>query len=125
MNSKDTYNRFSELLINNSIKCTESELNDFEMCGLLIGNNNKYITRTGEVINVEVIKTKLNNLDLNLSNIISSADKLAKENNIKRLYFMTKRCYDNYNKQGLIIKQGDNDYYRLFDKERWLVCVVD
>lgn len=125
MDSKGTYERFNSLVSNNKIVCTDAELNEFEMYGLLIKVGDEYITRTKNRVDVEVIKTKTNNLDIKLDGILAKANEISKESNEKRLYFMTKRCYNNYIEQGLIITQGDKSYYRLFEKERWLVCLID
>ena len=124
MNSREALERFNELNNNNKISCTEDELNNFLMCGLLLKNKNTYVTRNNTTIKIDLIKTKDQNFDINLSSLIVQAEQLAKENNIFRIYCMTEGCYNIYKEQGLIITKQDKEYYKYFEGELWLVNLI-
>lgn len=125
MNSKDTYDMFNNLINDNKIVCTQSELEEFMIYGILFNSGDRYITRDKQIVDVKLIKEKHQNFDINFNNIIGICEQLAKENNTKRVYCMSQRCYDKYKEDGLIITYNNQEYYRLFDKEKWLVYVIN
>lgn len=124
MNSKEVSERFKELNNDNKITCTQEELNDFLMCGILLKFDKSYVTRNNDKIKVNVIKSKNLDFDIDFSEIIEQSEALAKEHHIYRIYCMSKRCYNNYKEQGLIITQNELDYFRYFQGELWLVNII-
>lgn len=121
MGSKDTLKRFEELNKNNTILCTENELQEFMVMGLLFKTGRSYVTRSQQKIKVNLIETKTYDFDLNFNNLISVCEEKSETEKIKRIYCMSQSCYNNYKEKGMIITQGSNEYYRLFEKELWLV----
>lgn len=119
----DAYERFNELKTDANLVCTEQDLNDFMLAGLLFKTGNKYVTRDMTEISVKVSKPKTFNIDL--SNIISVCQDVIKDKHTKKIFYMSERCYNKYKECGLIIKQGKDEYYRLFDKDTWLVYIYD
>lgn len=125
MDSKDIYERFYNYVnTDTTIQCTQTELNEFLMYGLLLDVGNKYITREMKDVNIDIIKSLDYNFDINLNNILNDCQKLSKENNVKRIYCMSERCYNNYMEQGFIITKDNKQFYRQFDKELWLVHII-
>lgn len=125
MSSKSVYDKFKSLNVDNTLTCTEKELQEFMMYGILLQSGKNYITRDNKQINVDLIKTKELKFDINLQNIIYEAEKLHKETNFNKIYFMTSRCYNKCKQQGLIVNKNNRDYYRLFDKELWLIKIIN
>lgn len=122
MSSKDVQNKFNEINNNNQISCTESEVEEFLMYGILFKTkDNKYLNKYNQEITVDLIKVKTQTFNLDLSNIISVCEELVKNDTNKKVYCMNERCYNKYNTEGLIIKHNNKEYYRMFDKELWLV----
>lgn len=37
---------------------------------------------------------------------------------------MTESCYNNYKQAGYIINKNNNEYYRYFNNEDWLVYIL-
>ena len=125
MNSKEALERFRELKNNDLLLCTQEELNDFLLCGIVLNNNNKYTSRFNEELNIKIIKPKNMDFDLNLNNLLNNCSELAKQNNTYRIYCMSQRCYDIYKQLGLIINKSGKDYYRYFQEELWLVNIIN
>lgn len=125
MSSKSVYDKFKSLNVDNTLTCTEKELQEFMMYGILLQSGENYITRDNKQINVDLIKTKELKFNINLQNIIYEAEKLHKETNFNKIYFMTSRCYNKCKQQGLIVNKNNRDYYRLFDKELWLIKIIN
>lgn len=123
MNSKDVSERFNELNKDSIITCIQKELDDFLFCGLLFKSGNKYVTRNNETIKVKVIKPKEIDFDIDLSDIIDECNKFAKENNEKKIFYMSKRCYNNYKQNNQIINKNNKEYYRCFNNDDWLVKI--
>lgn len=120
MNTKDIYEAFQELNKSNNLICTEQELDDFIVSGLIFKTPSSYITRDNKPINVSIIKPVSHRFNIDLSNLLAESQKYK----YKKIYFMNERCYNKYKQEGLIIKQGNNEFYRLFDKELWLVVII-
>lgn len=124
MNSKEIRERFGEVNKNNSILCTETELQEFLYSGLLFKTGKTYVSRDRQTIKVKLVKEPNYNFDIELSNLITICESKCKEANIKRIYCMSQSCYNKYKEQGFIITKNSNDYYRLFENELWLVYII-
>lgn len=121
MTSKEIRQRFEELNKDDKILCTDRELEEFLLAGLLFKTGKSYVTRNQKKIKVQVLGTKTYNMSIDLRNLISVCEEKCASNNIKRIYCMSQSCYNNYKEKGLIITKGDSEYYRLFESELWLV----
>ena len=124
MSSKNVYEKFKELNKNNVITCTEQDLQEFIMYGLILQTGEDYVTRDNKKLNVDLIKNKELKFNLNFQNLIQVSNKIYKQQGIKKVYFMSSRCYNMYKQQGLIINKDNKEYYRLFDKELCLVYIL-
>lgn len=124
MSSKNVYEKFKELNKNNVITCTEQDLQEFIMYGLILQTGEDYVTRDNKKLNVDLIKNKELKFNLNFQNLIQVSNKIYKQQEIKKVYFMSSRCYNMYKQQGLIINKDNKEYYRLFDKDLWLVYIL-
>ena len=102
-----------------NIICTQEDLDEFLIYGLLILADNKYYDRNNNLIMVNLEQPK--NFNINLSGLISSSLNLASKYYIKRIYCMTENTYNKYKKAGLIISKNSQEYYCKFKNEEWLV----
>ena len=75
----------------------------------------------GNNVNVDIIKTKVSNFNINLNNLIGICEEKCKSLKINKIYCMSESCYNKYKENGMIISQGSEEYFRLFEKELWLV----
>lgn len=121
MSSKDIRLRFQELFNNDNVICTEQELNEFLSCGLIIKSKNKYYDRQNNIIKIDVIENPNNDFNINLKDVINSSIKLSKENNVKKIFCMSDKCFNQLSSEGYIITKDNKQYYRYFDKELWLI----
>ena len=119
--SNDTIKRFNELNKDNNLICTEQELQEFLVSGLLFETKNHYVDRLHNNVNVDIIKTKVSNYKINLNNLIGICEEKCKSLKINKIYCMSESCYNKYKENGMIISQGSEEYFRLFEKELWLV----
>ena len=94
------------------------------MYGLILQTGEDYVTRDNKKLNVDLIKNKELKFNLNFQNLIQVSNKIYKQQEIKKVYFMSSRCYNMYKQQGLIINKDNKEYYRLFDKDLWLVYIL-
>lgn len=124
MTGKEITEKLKELNQTSKITCTDTELQEYENYGLLIKNGDKYMTRFGKVISVDLIKTKSFRLTIDLSDLIANCEDIASKEHIKRIYCMNKETYDKYKEQELIVTKSDIDYYRLFENELWRVYLI-
>lgn len=124
MTSKDVLGRFNSVLNKGNINCTQSELDSFIGYGILLQSNNRYLDRSGNEINVNVIVQKENRFNINLSNLLCYSSSLLKESNTNKLYYMTQHTFNKYKTLGYVIEKGNKSYYRLFDKELWLIHII-
>lgn len=122
LKGKELTEKLKELNSVDNIICGEQELNEYIMYGLLVQVGNKYITRTGKSISVDLVKQKRFNIDL--SQLISKCNELAKQNKIKRIYCMTQTTYNMYKQKQLIIEKQNVEYFRLFDNELWQIYII-
>ena len=116
---------FNELNIDNKLCCTEQTVLDFVNYGILLTSGNKYYTRDFKEIDVNIIKVKTYNLNINLSQYVQQGIELGANNKVNLIYYMTQKTYDKYKDEGLIVPRNNKDYYRLFDKELWLVSLIN
>jgi len=125
LRSREISKRFEELNKNNVIICTQKELDSFLNSGIIISAGDcKYLTMSGQMVKVDVVKDKAQRMTIDFSGLLSQSVILSSQHKNKKIYFMSEMCYKNYEQQGLIIHNGENDYYRLFDKELWLICKI-
>lgn len=124
MSSKNVYEKFKELNKNNVITCTEQDLQEFIMYGLILQTGEDYVTRDNKKLNVDLIKNKELKFNLNFQNLIQVSNEIHKQQGIKKVYFMSSRCYNKYKQEGLILNKDNKEYYRLFDKDLWLVYIL-
>lgn len=122
MKTSDVYARYDELCNSGKFICNQSELQDFILCGLVIQTGkNKYILRNTDIKKVTVLKDLNHNLDIDFRPLL---DIDLKEYGTKKVYYMTEDTYNKYKNLNLIVKEKGHDYYRLFDKELWLVQLL-
>lgn len=124
MNNNDIQSYYKELNVDDKIVCTKSELNSFLLAGLLFETGNTYINRNFKPIQVDIIKNKELKFNIDLQELIISCEQKSKENNCKRIYCMSSKTFDHYKTLGLVVQKDNNDYYRLFDNELWLINLI-
>lgn len=125
MSSKNIYDKFKELNKNNILTCTEKDLQEFIMYGILLQSGKNYVTRDNKIINVNLLKTKELKFNLNFQGLLTEATTIKETLHINKIFFMTTRCYNKYKEEGLIINKNNQEYYRLFDKDLWLVKIIN
>ena len=116
------YLKFKNSLDNNILSCSDQELQEYLYYGLLLKTKNGYIDRDNNNIIVDV--PKLKNFDINFTNIISSGLLAAQKNYEKRVYCMSNKLYNKYKDSGKIIIKDEKEYFRVFEKEEWLVNII-
>lgn len=124
MSSKNVYDKFKDLSKDDKLVCTKKDLDEFILYGILLQSGDKYITRDNKSVEVDLIKTKQIGFDLDLRYLLHQGNPLYKQTKNNRIYFMTERCYKRYKEQGFIITKNNQDFYRMFDKELWLVYII-
>lgn len=124
MKSSECLELYKELCIDNKIDCTQDLLDNFVEFGLLFKSGSKYFSRDNKQIDVNLIKSKTYNFNINLQDLIQNSIELSKTNKNNKVYCMTGNTFNRYKEQGLIITKKDVDYYRLFDNELWLVNLI-
>lgn len=109
----------------NILYCTKSELDEYLSYGILLPCGDKsYMTRTGQEIKIKEIKVKSSNFNFSLSDILSQCIELSQQTKHKRIYCMSQKQLEKYKQQSLIVEKDNNLFYRLFDKELWLVNII-
>lgn len=122
MKTSEIYDRYKELCNCNEFICSQSELNDFMLCGLIIeSGKNKYILRNTDKSKITIIKDPNLEFDIDLSSIINID--LSKFGTNK-VYYMSNDTYNKYKENNLIINKDGYDFYRLFSNELWLVKIL-
>lgn len=121
MSTRDVYDRYKELTECDKFICSETELNEFVMCGLVLDLGSKYILRDGKSDKITVIKNPNYRLNLDFSSLINVN---LKGYDTNKIYYMSKNTYNKYKNQNLIIEKKGNEYYRLFADELWLVKIL-
>lgn len=123
MRGVDVSSKIKELNKCKSITCNEDELLEYLNYGILIKTaKDKYITRSGKKIKVEVVKDKCYRLSINLSNLIKMCDDISNKQNEHRIFCMTQKTYDNYRKLDKIIKYKGKEYIK--DNELWYIYKI-
>lgn len=122
MKTSDIYERYKELCDNDKFICTQSELDEFKLCGLIIETGkNKYIFRNADSRKITVLKDLNHNFNIDFSSLLNID---LKGYGTNKVYYMSKETYNKYKDQNLIITQKGNEYYRLFADELWLVKIL-
>lgn len=124
LNGREISDKLKEINKTGVLQCTDEELTEYLNYGILIESNNKYITRTGKSVQLDILKPKNYKLNLDLSNLIYQCEEIASKENIKRIYCMTMDTYNKYKNDKYIITKSDKDYYRLFENELWRVVII-
>lgn len=124
MSSKNVYDKFKDLSKDDKLVCTKKDLDEFILYGILLQSGDKYITRDNKSVEVDLIKTKQMGFDLDLRYLLHQGNHLYKKTKNNKIYFMTEGCYKRYKEQGFIITKNNQDFYRMFDKELWLVYII-
>ena len=117
------FDKFKDELCDATLHCTQEELNEYLTYGVVFNTDNKYYDRSFNELTIELVKPK--GYDYNFQDIIQSSCKLAKSNYVNRIYCMTASLFKKYNDMGLIITKDNNNYFRKFDKEEWLVNIYE
>lgn len=122
MKTSDIYDRYKELCNDDNFICSQSELQDFILCGLIIeAGKGKYILRNTDIKKISVLKDLNLDFDIDLSSLISID---LKEYETNKVYYMSKDTYNRYKEHNLIVNKKGNDYYRFFADELWLVKIL-
>lgn len=122
MKTSDVYDRYKELCNNDKFICSQSELQEFMLYGLILETGkNKYILRNTEKRDITVLKDLNYNFNLDLRQYINIDLSNYPTN---KVYYMSKETYNKYKEQDLIISKGSNEYYRLFVGELWLIQIL-
>lgn len=122
MKTSDVYDRYKELCNNDKFICSQSELQEFMLYGLILETGkNKYILRNTEKRDITVLKDLNHNFNLDLRQYINIDLSNYPTN---KVYYMSKETYNKYKEQDLIISKGSNEYYRLFVGELWLIQIL-
>lgn len=124
MKGNEITEKLKELNATDKVICTDTELEEYINYGILIPSGKNYITRTGNKIVVDVIKSKNYRFTIDMSNLIAYCEEIALKEKIKRIYCMSETTYNKYKEQGLIINKSDVDYYRLYEGELWRVVRI-
>lgn len=122
MKTSDVYDRYKELCNNDKFICSQSELQEFMLYGLILETGkNKYVLRNTEKRDITVLKDLNHNFNLDLRQYINIDLSNYPTN---KVYYMLKETYNKYKEQDLIISKGSNEYYRLFAGELWLIQIL-
>ena len=116
--------RFNEILGNKDFVCTQEEFNTFNNYGYLFKTGNKYVTRSGRIIDVSIISPKSDKLTIDLTSIMVLAQEKAHNSNVKRVFCMNQSSLDKYKECGMIIEKNGNSFFRVYDNELWLVVLI-
>lgn len=120
--SKIIYSMYEESVKDNVLVCTQEELNNYNMCGLIRKSKGNYIDRNNRIITVDLVKPTTFNI--NLQGLITKCDELSQKHNEKRIYCVSSKTYDKLKQQGFVITKNGLEFYRLYDKEFWLLYVL-
>ena len=113
-----------ELNSSGKLQCTDKELEEYLIYGILLKVKDGYITRNGKKVVVDVYKPKVYKFNLDIGDIIYRCEDIASKEKVKRIYCMTEDTFNKYKDMQLIVTKADIDYYRLFDNELWRVLII-
>ena len=122
MKTDSIYEDFKQLIEQDKPVCTKEDLDKLLLYGLIIETPNGYYTRSNNKVELTLVKPKSMNIDF--TGIISNGISLSKKLHCNRVYYMSKGCYEKYKQLGYIIKIDEQDYYRLYNKEPWIVVIL-
>lgn len=117
--SKQIYDKYNSSFINDKLICTKQDLEDYILYGIVVDNNGYYIDKNMNKISVEIIKP--NSFNINLSGLVNYCTSICKEHKCNKIYCLSENDYNNLLAKGYIIVKNGVEYYRMFDKELWLV----
>lgn len=119
MKSNEVFDRYKELCDGDKFVCSQTELQHFMLYGLVIETGkNKYILRNSNTKKITVLKDLNHNFDIDFRALL---DIDLKEYNTNKVYYMSKDTYNKYKELDLIVTLKNNEYYRLYSGELWLV----
>lgn len=124
LQNKDIKQRFEDINKSGNFVCTDLELCEFIRNGCVVQIGNKFIDRSGKLINIDVIEDNNYRLTINLSSLIAQANELCEKHKCNKIYCMTAKLFDRYYKLGFIVQKGDVYYYRYYENELWLINIV-
>lgn len=114
--------RFEEIIAGDKFICTQTEFNEFQNYGYLLPCGDKFLTRNGKTIDVDILTTKVNKFDVNLSDIVLTAENESKVILKNKFYCMSEKLYKKYSEMGYIIYRDGKEFFRFFENELW--CVI-
>lgn len=121
--TKQIYNKFNDSLKDNTLICSQKDLDEFTICGLVSKTHNKYIDKNNNTINIEIVKPM--SLNINLNNILCECEMLGSKHKENRIYCMSSKTYEYYKNKGYIILKNGIEFFRVFEKELWLVYKIN
>lgn len=124
LNGKELEQRFNQLLECDTFTCTSEEFDLFMNYGLLLKSGKAFVTRNNAKVDVQVIQQKVHNMSINLSGLLNGCLEMRKTVGTNKIFCMTDKTFNKYEKQGLIIEKNNVKYYRLYDNELWAVYLV-
>ena len=124
LKSKDVEERFNDIINSDKFVCTESEFDDFQNYGYILSVGDRYLTKMGKTLNIDIIKSKASKMNIDLSELVSRAINVSDEVECKRVYCMNKTTYDHYNQLGYIVHKDGADFYRYIDNEMWYIMLI-
>ena len=122
MKTSEIYDRYKELCESGNFVCSQAELQNFMLCGLILETGkNKYVLRNTNIKKITVLKDLNHAFDIDLQPLMNID---LSEYGTNKVYYMSKETYNKYKELDLIVTQKGNDYYRLFAGELWLVKIL-
>lgn len=119
MKSNEVFDRYKELCDCDKFVCSQTELQHFMLYGLVIeAGKNNYILRNSGTKKITVLKDLNHNFNIDFRALL---DIDLKEYDTNKVYYMTKDTYNKYKELDLIVTHKNNEYYRLYSGELWLV----
>lgn len=119
MKSNEVFDRYKELCECDKFVCTQEELQSFKLYGLVIETGkNQYMLRNSNITKITVLKDLNHNFNLDFRALLNID---LKEYDTNKVYYMSKDTYNKYKELNLIITHKNNEYYRLYSGEIWLV----
>ena len=113
-------NDFQEKLNEDNLICSQKDLDNYLLYGVLLESNNNYYDKSGNLINVEIYKPK--NFNIDLTSLIYNVNNYIKYNKKdKKIFYMSVQLYEKYKEKKLIINKDGKEYYRLYDNDLWLI----
>lgn len=91
--------------------------------GYIFQTNGGFTDRYGNNINVQVINNTEYKFNLNLAKLLdySQTLDLKKSASKNKVFFMTDKSYCKLKANNLVVEIGNDEYYRLFENELWLI----